>query len=142
MIGRDRRWPDWCVRIVSAAALAGSAWTATLGIAALPPVDRLAVPLHLFERAGDEAGAAAMGSVAAELPKLAGGALIAVDQFVQLEGIKLAGVVSFKTFPHPLKQVGESGFVIADDERFIGLTLRFRGLCGIGAHADGIISSR
>jgi hypothetical protein len=42
-----------------------------------------------------------------------------------------------EAFAHSLKQIGESGFVIADNERLIGLALRLRGLCGIGAHADG-----
>jgi hypothetical protein len=111
----------------------------TLRVPALPPVDRLAAPLHLFERSRDEVSSGAP-QITAELPKLAGCPLVVVDQFVQLEGVQLSGVVTIKALPHLLKKVGEPGFVIADDERDISLSLGLRGLGRIGTHAGPKVS--
>lgn len=95
-------YPDCVVRRVATSSVSTMLW-----VPALPPVDRLLAPLHLFERAGNELRAAAMSPVAAELPELPRRSLVAVDQFVQLEGVQLASVVAIKALPYPLKQLGE-----------------------------------
>jgi len=55
----------------------GSAPAGIVGVSAFPPVDRLLALLHIFQRAGNEVGAASMSPVTAELPKLAGCPLVA-----------------------------------------------------------------
>lgn len=114
--------------------------TAAFLVAALPPVDCLAALLNLFERPGDEAGVATAGHFGAELPKLARRLLVAVDQFVQLEGVQLAGVVAVETVPHLLQKVSEPHLVIVGDERHVGQALCLGGLGGVGAHADSTVS--
>ena len=111
----------------------------TLRVSALPPVDRLVALLHLFERSRDEVSSGAP-QISAELPKLAGCPLVAVDQFVQLEGIQLSGVVTIKALPYPLKQVGKPRLVVAGDEGQIGLALRLRRFERIRTHPDLTVS--
>src|SRR5665809_140416 len=62
-------------------------------VAPLTPVDGFAARVHLFKRAGDQSGART-GDTAAELPQLAGGALVSMDQIIEVEGVQLSGVVA------------------------------------------------
>jgi hypothetical protein len=108
------------------------AWSAEL-----PPVSALVLVGQVTQRASGEFDAGAGAAQPAELPQLARGAVVLMDDLVDGERVELTGAEAIDGLGDMVDELAEARLVVGGHQRSVGLALTLRTHAGHRGNPGG-----